>query len=89
MAVGAARANVLGMVIREVALVIAAGLVVGLPSGLALARLVRSQLYGVSPMDATSAAVAAAVVTAIALIAGFLPARRATRIDPVRALRWE
>jgi predicted permease len=89
MAIGAARGNVLRMVIREVALVIAGGLLIGLPSGLALARLVRSQLYGVSPMDTTSVAVAAAIVTAIALIAGFLPARRATRIDPVRALRWE
>jgi predicted permease len=89
MAVGAARGNVLGMVLREVALVIGGGLLVGLPSGLAIARLVRSQLYGVTPMDATSAALAAVVVTAIALIAGFLPARRATRIDPVRALRWE
>jgi predicted permease len=89
MAVGAARGNVLWLVIREVAIVIAGGLLVGLPTGLALARLVRAQLYGVSPLDATSAVAASVVVAAIALIAGFLPARRATRIDPVRALRWD
>jgi ABC-type antimicrobial peptide transport system permease subunit len=89
MAVGAARGNVLWLVIQEVAIVIAGGLLVGLPSGLALARLVRAQLYGVTPLDTASAVAASIAVTAIALIAGFLPARRATRIDPVRALRWD
>jgi ABC-type antimicrobial peptide transport system permease subunit len=89
MAVGAARGNVLWLVIREVAIVIVGGLLVGLPSGLALARLVRTQLYGVTPLDAASALAASIAVAAIALIAGFLPARRATRIDPVRALRWD
>jgi len=89
MAVGAARGDVLRMVIREVGVVIACGLLTGVPTGLAITRLIRSQLYGVSPMDATASLVAAAIVAAIALLAGLLPARRATRIDPVRALRWE
>lgn len=61
----------------------------GLPSGLALTRLVRSQLYGVSPMDTPSVLIAAAAVAATALLAGVLPARRATRVEPMRALRWE
>src|SRR5262249_10354723 len=89
MAIGAARAHVLWMVIREVGMVIAGGLIVGLPTGWAVTRLIRSQLYNVSPLDARAALVAVATVGVIALAAGFLPARRATRIDPVRALRWE
>jgi predicted lysophospholipase L1 biosynthesis ABC-type transport system permease subunit len=89
MALGAARGDVLGMVMREVGTVIALGLLVGLPSGLVLTRLVRSQLYGVSPIDAPSVLIAAAAVAATALLAGVLPARRATRVEPMRALRWE
>jgi len=89
MAVGAARGHVLRMVIREVGVVIACGLLTGVPTGLAITQLIRSQLYNVSPMDASASLVAAASVAAIALLAGLLPARRATLIDPVRALRWE
>jgi ABC-type antimicrobial peptide transport system permease subunit len=89
MALGAARFDVLRMVIREVGRLIAAGLAIGLPTGLALARLIRSQLFQASPLDARTAAIAAAIVSASALLAGFLPAQRATRIDPMRALRWE
>jgi predicted permease len=89
MAIGAARGHVLWMVIREVGAVIAGGLIVGLPTGWAVTRLIRSQLYNVSPLDARAALVAVATVGVIALAAGFLPARRATRVDPVRALRWE
>jgi predicted permease len=89
MALGAARADVLGMVMREVATVTALGLLVGLPSGLALTRLVRAHLYGVSPVDPRPVLAAAAAVAATALVAGILPARRATRVEPMRALRWE
>jgi ABC-type antimicrobial peptide transport system permease subunit len=89
MTLGAARLDVLQMVIREVGLVVAAGLAAGVPTGLLLARLIRSQLFNVSPLDARAAAIAAAIVAASALLAGFLPAQRATRIDPMRALRWE
>ena len=88
-ALGAARADVLGMVMREVGTVIALGLLVGLPSGLLLARLLRAQLHGVSPVDAPSLLAAAAMVAATALVAGILPARRATKVEPLRALRWE
>ena len=70
-------------------MVIAAGLTVGVPTGLALARLMRAQLFQVSPMDTQTILAAAASVAVTALVAGFLPARRATRIDPMRALRWE
>jgi predicted permease len=89
MALGAARTDVMQMVIREVGVVIAAGLAVGVPSGLLLARLIRAQLFQVSPVDPRALGIAAAVVTASGLMAGLLPARRATRIDPMTALRWE
>jgi predicted permease len=89
MALGATRANVLHVVLREVGIVIVIGLAVGLPTGFALARLVRSQLFQVSPIDVGASVIAIAVVSATALLAGFLPARRAMRIDPMKALRWE
>ena len=89
MALGAGKADVLGMVVREVGLIIALGLVAGVPTGLALARLVRSQLFDISPQDPVAIAVAAAVVAAVALLSGLMPARRATTVDPVTALRWE
>jgi predicted permease len=89
MALGAARRDVRGMVIREVAVVIAIGLALGLSSGLALTPLVRSQLYNVSPMDPWAIVAAAGVVAGIALLAASLPARRAARAEPMRALRWE
>jgi len=89
MALGAARRDVLRMVVGEAGVLIAIGLAIGLPSGLALAQLVRSQLFGVTPLDPVAVAGAALVVTAVALVSGYLPARRATAVDPVRALRWE
>ncbi len=89
MALGAARANVLRMMLREAGIVIAAGLTVGLPTGFVLARLIRTQLFQVSPVDAGAAVAAVAAVSATALAAAFLPARRAMRIDPMKALRWE
>ena len=89
MALGAARGTVMRMVLREVGLVIASGVAIGLPTGLVLARLVRSQLYQVSPLDAPAAALAVGVVAAIGALAGLFPARRATGIEPIRALRWE
>ena len=89
MALGAARGAVMRMVLREVVFVVAAGVIVGLPTGLALARFLRSQLYQVSPFDAAAACTAVCIVAAVALPAGLLPARRATVIEPMRALRWE
>jgi ABC-type antimicrobial peptide transport system permease subunit len=56
---------------------------------LVLARIVESQLYEVKAHDPASILAAAAGVTAVAMLAGFLPARRATKVDPVLALRWE
>jgi ABC-type antimicrobial peptide transport system permease subunit len=89
MALGAGRIAVMGMVLRQVAVTTAAGLLFGVPAAIALARAVESQLYGVKPEDPLSLAAACAGVVLITALAAFLPARSATRIDPVRALRWE
>jgi predicted permease len=89
LALGARRGAIVRMVIREIGLVIAAGLLIGLPSAVALAAVIRSQFHNVSPMNPLVIAVAAACVAAVALVAGLFPARRATRVDPIRALRWE
>jgi ABC-type antimicrobial peptide transport system permease subunit len=66
-----------------------AGLAIGIPAALAAARAVRASLYGVEPADAASITVAAAVMIAAALTAGFFPARRAARLDPLIALRQQ
>jgi predicted permease len=89
MALGAARTSVLWMVLREVAVMALAGIVLGLPIAIGLSRFVQSQLYGLSPTDAPTLIVAAVVLTAVAMLAGYVPARRATRVDPMLALRYE
>ena len=89
LALGAGRANLLGLVMREVAILTVAGVAVAVPVALALSRYVRAQLYGVAPTDAWSILAASAVLIAVALLAGYIPAERATRVSPTTALRWE
>ena len=89
LALGAGRGNLLTLVMREVAILTAIGLGLAIPAALVLTRLVRSELYGVVPNDPLSILAAAIVLAAVALLAGYIPANRATRIDPLRALRYE
>ena len=89
MALGAGRAAVAWQVMREIAVLVAAGIAIGLPAAVAGGRLVGKLLYGVSGTDPVSEAAAVAVLIAAGLLAGYLPARKASRIDPLTALRCE
>jgi predicted permease len=89
MALGAERPHVLWMVIRQGMTLVLAGLAVGVPAAFLAARFISSLLFGVGPRDVVSFAGATALLLAVALIACYLPARRATRVDPMVALRWE
>jgi ABC-type antimicrobial peptide transport system permease subunit len=89
MALGASGGSVVWLVMREVLLLAVIGVAIGLPSAWGLTRLVESQLFGVKPADAWTTSLAAAGIASVALLAGYLPARRATGIDPMQALRWE
>jgi len=88
-AVGALRSSVIAMIMREVLVLIGAGLVAGFSLALALANLVRSQLFGLNPRDPLTFIGSAVVLTMAAGLAGFLPALRASRVDPTTALRHE
>jgi ABC-type antimicrobial peptide transport system permease subunit len=89
MAIGAERGDVLWLVMREVLVLLAAGIAIALPASWALTQSVRSQLYGIEPTDPLSLVAATLVIVAVAVAAGFLPARRATKVDPINALRYE
>lgn len=87
--VGASGLQVVMLVMKEVIWMLAVGFIFGVPAALALARLVKSQLFGVSPADPLAIAGAAALIVVAAAAAGLFPACRAARIDPVQALRHE
>jgi predicted permease len=89
MALGAGRGSVVWMVMREALLLLAIGLAVSVPSAYVLSRYLGSQLFGVKPTDIGTAVLAIVVLAAVVTIAGALPARRASSIDPIRALRYE
>jgi len=89
MALGAGRRDVLWLILRETLALVAAGVAVGLPAAVGAARLVRSQLFGLGTVDPASFATAALVLTVVAALAGLFPARRASRVDPMVALRYE
>ena len=86
---GALPRHVLGVVIGRGMLFAGLGAIVGLAGALALTRLLASQLYGVKPTDALTLAAVTALLLVVALAACVVPARRATRVDPVVALRSE
>jgi ABC-type antimicrobial peptide transport system permease subunit len=89
MALGAQPGVVLGMVLRESVLVVGLGLLAGIPAALACGRYVSSQLYGLAPNDPITIVGASALLIAVAMLASFLPARRAALLDPLAALREE
>jgi predicted permease len=89
MALGAARGRVIWMVLRQVVLMAAIGLAIGLPLAFSGSRLVESLLFGLKPNDPLALAAAAGILLAAAIAAGLAPARRASRIDPMAALRHE
>jgi predicted permease len=88
-ALGAQRLDILRMAIGEGMLVVAVGLVVGIAGSVAVTRVFRSMLFGVDATDPITLAVVAAVLASVALLACYIPARRATRVDPLVALRVE
>jgi predicted permease len=89
MALGARRANVMALVLREGMLLVAIGLMVGIPLALAGTRLVHSFLFGLKSTDPLSLIAVVLLLGIVAAVAGFIPARRASRIDPMVALRYE
>ena len=89
MALGARQGSVAWLVMREVLMLLGIGLLIGIPAALSLSRFVQAQLYGIKPADAATMAIAVLGIAGVAILAGYLPGRRATRIDPMQALRWE
>ena len=88
-ALGASRANVLRLILREVIVLVGAGVAVGVLAALALGRLVESQLFGIQANDPLVMLLAVGVIVSVTALAAYVPARRATGIDPMNALRYE
>ena len=89
LALGAQRGLVLWLVLREVLILLTIGLAIGIPAAMALGRYVSTQLYGIEPRDPSIAIMTVMLLTTVSIAAGLIPAHRASRIDPILALRYE
>ena len=89
MAIGAGRGDVVGMILKEAGILTIAGLVIGTTLALASAQVVKSLLYGLKPRDPLTMVLAVLTLAAVAAFASFLPAYRASRLDPLKALHYE
>jgi len=93
MALGAERRDVLRLVLRETMTLVMTGIAIGVPAALAMGRLaghlVSGLLFGLTATDPVTIAIAALLLAGGAAVAGYLPARRASRVDPMPALRYE
>jgi predicted permease len=89
LALGAQPGLVIWLVMREVLLLLTIGLAIGIPGALLLGRYVASQLYGIQPRDPEIAVWTVVVLSMVSALAGLIPARRASRIDPILAIRYE
>jgi ABC-type antimicrobial peptide transport system permease subunit len=89
MALGARPANILSLVLKQGVLLTGIGVVVGLVAALILTRLMASLLFGVTSTDAITYLGVSALLAAVAIFATYVPARRATQVDPIKALRYE
>jgi ABC-type antimicrobial peptide transport system permease subunit len=88
-ALGARRTDVLQLVLRECMLLVGVGVAVGIPLSLTGSHVLRSFLFGLKGTDPVSLLTVIAVLGIVAVVAGFIPARRATKVDPIVALRYE
>ena len=88
-ALGAIQGSIIWMVMKEVLVLLAIGVVIGLTAAMGLSHVVQSQLYGLQPHDPLTLVLSTVALAGVACLAGFLPALRASRIDPMRALRFE
>ena len=89
MALGAGRADVVRLVLRQTVGVLGIGSAIGLGLALATSRMIGSLLFGIAPTDPLAIGSALAILIGVALAASYLPARRAARLDPTQALRYE
>ncbi len=89
MALGAQTGDVIRMVLRESMTLVAAGIIIGIPAGLAATRFITSWLFGLKASDPPAIMTAVSLVAAVTVVAGYIPARRASRVDPMVALRCE
>jgi ABC-type antimicrobial peptide transport system permease subunit len=89
MALGAGRGSVVQMILRETSVMIVLGVVIGIGFTVGLTRLIASKLYGLSALDPLTIVSAVLILAIVAMIAGYIPAARAARVNPVSALRHE
>src|SRR5262245_56687234 len=89
MALGARARNVLQMILKEAIILVVLGMATGWIAAAIISRLLAGFLYGISPLDAITFVFIPIVLVLVALVASYLPARRATKVDPIVALRYE
>jgi ABC-type antimicrobial peptide transport system permease subunit len=89
MALGAERGAILAMVLRETAAIVVTGVTLGVPAAWVASSLLKTRLFGLTPHDPWSIALAVVATLLVTMLAGYIPARRAARVDPMVALRYE